>query len=360
MSSLPTCEGSPKSTCSPASADGLQPCGVRASAMTSGPGPSPALASLSARQAKVAGLLTSGTYGRRPYTSSPSACLDEYTASSLRPRLQMLGSTLYKMTWKAWAMPSGRSRSRLRASVLRTSVIVPIGELTPPTGENVAGWVTPAARDWKDSAGMSLERTRDDRQTSARLDQLPRQALLTGWPTPTASIIDAKKVPPITGNRKPTDPQIGLADVAVHLASWPTPTACDSNRSPAQDFKATPNMTLNHSAVLTGWGTPTASLSTKGVGVGPDQDAVMARNKQRGQDLGAIASLVGPVRLTATGQLLTGSDAAMAAGGQLNPAHSRWLMGLPPEWDDCAVTAMLSMSKPPASSSKRAKKQSTN
>lgn len=43
-------------------------------------------------------------------------------------------------------------------------------------------------------------------------------------------------------------------------------------------------------------------------------------------------------RITATDQVLTGLDAGMEDSGQLNPAHSRWLMGFPPEWDACAVT----------------------
>jgi hypothetical protein len=43
--------------------------------------------------------------------------------------------------------------------------------------------------------------------------------------------------------------------------------------------------------------------------------------------------------------LLTGSSAAMSAGGRLNPAHSRWLMRLPPAWDGCAVMATLSTPK---------------
>jgi hypothetical protein len=36
----------------------------------------------------------------------------------------------------------------------------------------------------------------------------------------------------------------------------------------------------------------------------------------------------------------------------LNPAHSRWLMGYPPEWDACGVMAMQSSRKPRQRSSK--------
>ena len=44
-------------------------------------------------------------------------------------------------------------------------------------------------------------------------------------------------------------------------------------------------------------------------------------------------------RLTATGELLTGSNAGTVSGGQLNPGMSRWLIGLPEEWCLAAISA---------------------
>lgn len=206
-------------------------------------GLAPARASLSARQAKEMGLLTSGTFGPTSSTSSASADLSMSLANRLQAVTQTHGSTLYKLTWKEWDTPSGLCRLRQRASVLRTS-----------------------------------------------------ESELTGWPSPLASNIkncyqDWKKVIA----RKEAGRQPNLQDFAV-LAAWVTPTS--------RDWKDSAGMTA------------------------------LRDGKERLDQLPRQAFTCGPLRLTVFGEMRTGSFVEMANGVQLNPAHSRWLMGLPHAWDE--------------------------
>jgi len=282
MLPLQTLPVSPSATSSPESVSGVSLCAKLDGPMIDQFGPVAAHVSLSARQALELGLRTQDTFGQLLPGSSSSADLQSSLESRLQVRLSSLGSTLYTLTWKPWNTPSGPSRSRLRASVRRTSET------------DCSGWPTVTAADA--NRGVKDSRPWD---TGRPLNQI---VALAGWPTPMAG------TPAQNGNNAAGNNDSSRKTVAV-CSGWHT--------SVVRDYR-----------------------NSAGDGSNP-------------RDLPRQVTLCQPARLTDSGELLTGSDAGMESGGRLNPAHSRWLMGLPVEWDDCAPTETLSTLKRRANSSQR-------
>lgn len=287
---LKTLKASPSATSSPESAAGLSPCNSQELTTERHSGQEARRASRSALPENNSGSSTLGTSRPSSLTSSVSAALQSSLGNRLRQQLQNRGCAIYKLTWKEKTTPSGLPYSQLVASAHRTSA--------SDFSLVRTNWPTPAVSMITNDTGM---RSTDGR---TKPNKLGWAAAMAAWPTPTTR--DWKD-----GKECLNVPTNSLLGREVWKASWPTPRQADGEKNVR---------TLEGSL---------SEIQRKG---GP-------------QDVAQAAAITQPIRITASGQMLTGSGAGMESSGQLTPAHSRWLMGFPPEWDACAVTAMQSSRK---------------
>ena len=268
----------PNATSSPGSASGVTPSGAQAGPTIEKSGLEAAPVSPSVPPGSAEAPTTSGTSGLSSSGSFESGVLALFLVSRLHLRTDLLGSTLFRLTWKARVTPLGRLIPALRASARRTS------------GSDCTSWPTPNTP--------------------------------SGGP-------DSKSTATHTGG-------MDLEGAATLASPWATPTTRDH-----KDGEFCPNVPEN--ALLgrqawsvlppKGWTTPQAHDSSP---------------RSKGQKLKhgtkhGCADLNADAQLTASGATPTGSHASTEKRGQLNPAHSRWLMGLPLGWDACAPTETRSV-----------------
>jgi len=154
-----------------------------------------------------------------------------------------------------------------------------------------------------------------------------------GWPSPVVN--DSKGSDYSYGNGDHNRPCLKLGG-AAKLATWATPAAQEAGGTPEQFLNRKRNLngacgvsltSLSLQAQLASWPTPTTRDHKDGASDGS----------------APINALLGRTAWLA---------AEMGSGGQLNPAHSRWLMGYPVEWDSCGATAMQSFLRSRKPSSK--------
>lgn len=239
--------------------------------------------------------MTTATFGLRGFLSSPSADLQQSLENRLKRQLDGVGSTLFSLTWNRKATPLGRPYCQLVASAHRTS------------DSGCGSWPTP---DTHQRGGPQDPQKRKAGGHSVTL----QDAALAAWPTASARDWKSSASNQHEKNARP------LNEVA-RLASWSTPRVTGNGNHGSPTRAANHKSRLEDQVFLASWSTPRATDGSNG---GPNQTG------------GA---------LSAHGTMPIGSPAETEKPGQLNPEHSRWLMGYPAEWGSCAPTATRSSRK---------------
>lgn len=327
----PTSGDTSSATFSPASAYGPPPSAKPAGPTTDLFGRALAPASRSAPQAKDWVREIAATSGPSGLSLSASADLSRSLANRLRRRTDLLGSTLFNLTWKTRHTPAGRLIFALRGSARRTSDSGCGSSPTPMAG-------TPAQKGYNEAGNTDSSR---------------KTVELIGWPTPdtgrdeTLESFQArqermKSRHPAKGGMG----SLGPLHIVAQLATWPTPQSRDGQHSRSGQPERTGGRrrNLDDYATLATWATPTQRDHKDGA---CDLEKVPV-NALLGRQV-LTAERQAPS--TASGEMPNGSPAQTEKRGQLRPGHSRWLMAIRAAWESFAPTGMRSAKKSPPSSS---------